>query len=164
MRPGVRCLSRKLRESAKGPQSSRASIEPGGAYAGFAAISSEGACPRRRNCFPADFTAVIRRITVKSGRGGSGGGACSPAALVTCKKRPGDSVTRAKCIDSIIQPWGRRQPAPCQPRCPRTWRSSSRSGRPDPWPWSPTRRRPRRCRGDRVCRCQRRAARWEPRS
>ena len=33
------------RESARGPRPSRASIEPGGVYAGFAAISSEGSLP-----------------------------------------------------------------------------------------------------------------------
>jgi len=61
-------------------------------YAGQPAKSGAAACTsrpeliftegnpisRRKNRYLADFTTGIRRIQVKSGRGGSGGGACSP--------------------------------------------------------------------------------------
>ena len=59
-------LSRRERERARRP--ARASFEPGGVYAGFAAISSEGSLPpRRRNCFLADSPSAPfgrRRICV----------------------------------------------------------------------------------------------------
>ena len=45
------------RESARGPRPSRASFEPGGVYAGFAAISSEGSLPPEKKLLPCSFRA-----------------------------------------------------------------------------------------------------------
>jgi len=54
-------------------------IGRGGVYVAPAAIFlSENPIFQKKNRFLADFTAGIRRIQVKSGRGGRGGGACSP--------------------------------------------------------------------------------------
>ena len=71
----------------------------------------------------------------------------------------GVSHLRGGCL---TPPWGRRPPGPCRRRWLRTWRSSSRSGRPGPWPWCPTRWDRRRCCGDPGCWCPRRAGRWGP--
>ena len=54
-------------------------IGRGGVYVAPAAIFlPENPIFQKKNRFLADFTAGIRRIQVKSGRGGRGGGACSP--------------------------------------------------------------------------------------
>ena len=57
-------------------------IERGGVYVALAAIfMEENPVLRKKNRNLADFTTGIRRIQVKSGGGGSGGGACSPVHL-----------------------------------------------------------------------------------
>ena len=54
-------------------------IGRGGVYVAPAAIFlSENPIFQKKNRFLADFTTGIRRIQVKSGSGGRGGGACSP--------------------------------------------------------------------------------------
>ena len=53
-------------------------IGRGGVYVAPATIFlSENPIFQKKNRFLADFTTGIRRIQVKSGRGGRGGGACS---------------------------------------------------------------------------------------
>ena len=61
----------------------------------------------------------------------------SPAPLH--KKSPAESLLPGTHLLYQITAGGQRQPGPCPHRCRCTSRSSSRSGQPDPAPWSPTR-------------------------
>ena len=67
-------------ESSSGPKPSRASIESGGVYAGFAAISSEGSLPPGEEIASLQFPRPkMRSISAETARGWkSAGGACSP--------------------------------------------------------------------------------------
>ena len=87
-------LSPGERERARRP--SRASIEPGGVYAGFAAISSQGSLPPgeeiasyrertagRAACRPTSERVHFRPSDAVTWAKRSGRGACSPATLIT---------------------------------------------------------------------------------
>ena len=78
----------KTRESSSRPQPSRASIESGGVYAGFAAISSEGSLPPGEEIASLQFPRPeMRSISAETGRGGSLPGEFAPpppACLTSC--------------------------------------------------------------------------------
>ena len=73
------CLPKTRGERERAHRPSRASFEPGGVYAGFAAISSQGSLPPEKKLPPCSFRA--RKCTAfqrKLRRGGSGGGDTPP--------------------------------------------------------------------------------------
>jgi len=67
------------RSLSKNANRTRNEIGRGGVYGATAAILLKGnSISWKQNRFLADFTTGNRRFQVKSGRGGCGGGACSP--------------------------------------------------------------------------------------
>ena len=92
-------LSPGERERARRP--SRASFEPGGVYAGFAQFLRRGACPPEKKLLPCRFRArKSEGFQRKLCRGGSAGGASSPATsepqALSCFNRTRRRVRRVR--------------------------------------------------------------------